>query len=754
MSLPISGDIAKKHSENFHSDGTSSRANPYKVQTPTGMGSTSSSPGDSPSRDGVHRRVDPVYRFGPYEFRSEAGQLSKHGIRLRLQMKPAQLLQALLESPSQLITRDALRQKLWPEGTYVDFEGSINTAINRLRAALNDAPENPRFIETVPRLGYRFIHPVVCDLPLQTPAAAALAPVSVPAAAQVPLPPSPPPLLPGLLRTRKNRPRWFFGAGATAAAALLAFAIYFATPLFVQSRSPRFRQLTFHSGSIRSARFLPGLQSVAYTSFLPGGHRESKTVDFSELRMKTIEAGGGLLSSVDSKGDLAFVSKATDDSADTKLVALSTDGKPMGEMATSVFGADWSPLNGELAVARHEGPLSVIEYPRGHAIFSTRGWVSDLRVSPSGDRVAFLNHPVRDDDGGFVEVVDRRGNVSSLSPMWSSASGLAWSASGREIWFSAGREGSTLALYRANLQGKVHEVFGSPQSIHLLDFARTGELLVAIDDARISMLTGNTTEENETDISKFDCSHVDAISQDGHLVLFTECGAAVGRHYTAYLRDLQTGATTRLGAGRALALTPDGKRAITIDPQDRSVLTLHDLTNGHSKTLANDGLEYQWARFLPGTARLLVGGARGGLPLSIYRQCPDNGSLEKVEIPWFLDDVVLSASGTRISGFAEGRLRAFDLGSSRELRLPGTALSLPLGWSPDGERLYAVEKRSLQMWSAKVDGGNVEFGRRLSGYDKPGFVSLAGAVAAPEAGVYTYSLHLSSSRLYLVSGLS
>lgn len=101
-----------------------------------------------------------VARFGSFEVDLRAGELRKKGVRIRLQEKPFQMLSALLEHPGELITREALRQRLWSSDTFVDFDGSLNTAVGKLREALGDSAENPRFVETVPRRGYRFIAPV------------------------------------------------------------------------------------------------------------------------------------------------------------------------------------------------------------------------------------------------------------------------------------------------------------------------------------------------------------------------------------------------------------------------------------------------------------------------------------------------------------------------------------------------------------------------------------------------------------------
>jgi DNA-binding winged helix-turn-helix (wHTH) protein len=108
-------------------------------------------------------RADPklsrpdVARFAVFEVNLRTGELRKHGNRMRLQEQPFQVLALLLERPGELVTREELRQKLWPADTFVDFDHSLNTAINKLRETLGDSSSTPRYIETLPRRGYRFI---------------------------------------------------------------------------------------------------------------------------------------------------------------------------------------------------------------------------------------------------------------------------------------------------------------------------------------------------------------------------------------------------------------------------------------------------------------------------------------------------------------------------------------------------------------------------------------------------------------------
>jgi TolB-like protein/DNA-binding winged helix-turn-helix (wHTH) protein/tetratricopeptide (TPR) repeat protein len=123
-----------------------------------------------------------VFRFGVFELDSESGELRRHGLKVRLPDQSFQILRALLLHPGEVVTREELQKILWPGETFVDFEVGLNSAVRKLREALDDSAENPRFIETVPRRGYRFVGPVIS--PVDVPISAA-PPADDPAPAQV-----------------------------------------------------------------------------------------------------------------------------------------------------------------------------------------------------------------------------------------------------------------------------------------------------------------------------------------------------------------------------------------------------------------------------------------------------------------------------------------------------------------------------------------------------------------------------------------
>ena len=155
-----------------------------------------------------------IYRFGLFELDPDNGRLLRRGVSVRIHDQPLRLLCRLLERPGQIVTREELCQSLWPEGTYVDFDGSLNAALKKLRSALGDDAENPTFIETVPKRGYRFIAPVDYDRPVEKIAAGTETTIPVSA-------------VPGLLdndRTASPDARFHWQTiGMVAGAALLLF---------------------------------------------------------------------------------------------------------------------------------------------------------------------------------------------------------------------------------------------------------------------------------------------------------------------------------------------------------------------------------------------------------------------------------------------------------------------------------------------------------------------------------------------------
>lgn len=224
-------------------------------------------------------------RFGQFELDLRTRQLTRNGANIRLSQQPIQVLLLLLEAPGEIVTREEFRRRLWPSDVFVDFDHGLNKSIQKLRDALGDSASSPRYIETIPRIGYRFIAPVNGTRPSVEPppeAAASAAPMA-------------PTVTPAKPASRKRSAWWALAAGSVAA----CVAGFFAVALYRARRSPpepRFVQLTAFPDSAVAPALSPDGHTVAfirgdksflgpddiYVKMLPNGEARRVTEDHRE----------------------------------------------------------------------------------------------------------------------------------------------------------------------------------------------------------------------------------------------------------------------------------------------------------------------------------------------------------------------------------------------------------------------------------------------------------------------------------------
>ncbi|MDQ2980105.1 MAG: protein kinase, partial [Acidobacteriota bacterium] len=219
-----------------------------------------------------------------------------------------------------------------------------------------------------------------------------------------------------------------------------------AAAIFAGSRLPRaiapsYRQLTFRRGTIWSARFAQGGNTIVYSAAWDGEpfrlfrmrpeNPDSESLNFPDAEILSVSKGGEMLASLGARG-------VTPGGMTLGLLAQAPlEGGTPRELLQNVTFADWAPNGSEFAVVRSSGGRSTLEFPRGKKIYETAGFVSHPRVSPDGKFVAFLDHRSQDGDDGEVALVDRSGRKRTLSGGWASVEGLAWSPRTGEIWFAA-----------------------------------------------------------------------------------------------------------------------------------------------------------------------------------------------------------------------------------------------------------------------------------------------------------------------------
>jgi DNA-binding winged helix-turn-helix (wHTH) protein/Tol biopolymer transport system component len=664
----------------------------------------------------MQRRV----RFGPFELDRHTGELWKHGLKVKLQGKPFQVLEALLERPGEPVSRELLQQKLWSGDTFVDFESGLNTAANRLRITLGDSAENPRYVETLARSGYRF----VAHVEEVTEAA----------------PPVAPP---------RNR-RWVI---PLTLAILVTGAVIWWTARQLAPEQPKFQQVTFRRGPVVGARFAPDGQTILYSA--KWGEEPWRLFLASSVspEARTLGFERSTLNAVSPSGELALLSwdgMATNVGARLSRVPMN-GGSPLA-VAERVVCADWSANGKELAAVRFEGFETQLEFPIGKVLYRTANLMSCVRVSRDGSMLAFMEHPVRNDDGGDIKVVDLAGKVRTLSAGWASAGGLAWSASGNEVWFTAARTGGTRALWAVTLTGKLRLVSRVPGSLRLEDISRDGHVLVARQDRRLEMWGRVGNDPLERDLSWFDWSGAADLSADGSLVLFDESGEGGGANWTVYLRRSADGSITRLAEGHALALAPDGRSALVLNGSDRRRVTLVPVGEGRRHELSGADIEYHWARFFPDGQRLLVAGNEPGGKQRLYVQAIDGGKPQPLAPDIYLRNLVISPDGKQIAGTnRDSKLVVLAAGGGHPQVLQTEPDGLPVSFSADGRSLVIRDWRGVPAHLYRVDlaTGRSKRWRDIGPSNAEGIIRL---FYTPDERSYVYSFIRSPDTLYVASG--
>ena len=553
---------------------------------------------------------------------------------------------------------------------------------------------------------------------------------------------------------------WLKWAVLVVIGAVLLGAVFFGGRYTASTTLPTYTQLTFRRGSIYTARFTSDGKGIFFSaswdgtpvdvSFMRSESPVVQTLNLPNTQMLSISRTGEMAVLLNCKYLFHFVNQGT-------LARMSLAGGNAREMLENVQGADWSPDGSALAVVRFDKEHNYLEYPIGKRLYQTEGYISNPRVSPNGDQVAFLDHPLHGDSRGTVTVVDSNGQSKKLTEEWSDENGLAWSPRGDEVWFTASKAGEAQALYAVTLSGKQRVLLRSPIGLRLQDLSPSGEVLLTGNNEStpvIGLVPGQTTER---DLSWLSVVRITDLSSDGASFIFNDAGQGSGTNYAVYLRKTDGSPAVRLGDGHGHGRSPDGKWVISIlltPPQ----IVLLPTGAGEARHLERFGIEqYGYgAAWLPNGKGIVFVGREKGRPMRTFVQDLDGGQPRPVT-PEGVTGYAVSPDGKLLLGRDTSEKKAlYPLDGGEPRTVPGLEDEDKLiRWtdSADSVFIYRDRERPIRIYKLSLSTGRKELVKEILPRDPAGLLGTVTVLMTPDGKGFVYAFTRRLSDLYLVKGL-
>jgi len=516
-----------------------------------------------------------------------------------------------------------------------------------------------------------------------------------------------------------------------------------------------YQRLTFREGEITAARFAPDGQTVVYSAAWDGQPVEVYVARVEMPESRAVGIRSDLLS-VACTSELAVRLDTTDAGGFIQFGTLGRvsmlGGVPRHVMDKVTF-ADWSPDGKSLAVIRDQKGSCELEYPIGRTIHRSFGWMSHLRVSRDGRRIAVLHHPRLGSNEGDVLEIDLEGRTRTVSTSWATAWGLAWSPEGT-IWVSGQQLGSSPGIYEVTRDGILSirlRLTGGP---YLQDISSSGDLLFVQQTPQMKM-EWHEPGEDPRDLSCLDWTLCRDISPDGKWILFDETGLANGGRASVYMRATDGSPAVRLGDGLAILFSPDGRWVLA---NNGGNLMLLPIGAGREQSLPTSGLSVHDARWLPdGTALCLAAAEPGrGLRLYIY-DLASKGARPISEEGVGVHLGRVSPDGKYViarNPSTSYSLYSLEGGPSRPLEglEPGER---PHDWSPEGDAVFAFERGKIPSRVFRIDiaTGAREFWHAIGPRNPSGVSSINSLLISPSGRSFAASYMREISELYIARGV-
>ena len=525
-----------------------------------------------------------------------------------------------------------------------------------------------------------------------------------------------------------------------------------------------FKRLTFQRGTILRARFTPDGHSVVY-----GGAWEGRPVEvfwrhLGSPEARSIGSPGSDIFSISATGELAVCLKRRHwgfRSSGT-LARMPLGGVVARPLLQNVDEADWDST-GQLAVARSVGGTFRLEYPAGKELFQTSGWISHPRVSHDGGLVAFVHHEIVNADSGAVMTVDREGKTRLLSDGWGTIRGLAWSADGKSIWFTAHREGGGRNLHAVTLGGQLRTLLAVPGQLCVQDVHADGRALLTHSMERQAIIVKAPGEAQERDLSWLDWSLLRDITSDGLLMLLLESGEGGGPVPTTWIRPTDGSPAVCLGDGAGFQFSPDGMSVLCLTmSSDGSGLRQPILLPtgvGEPRPVPAGDLKCNAVQWLPDGRRILASASVPGQPqrlwlIDLEGSPPQPIGPQGPVWQWF----TISPDGKFVAArFGDAPFMLYPLAGGDPQPIPGLGPEenvLPWTLDPGFVLVQTNDEIPVRIDRIDLESGERSLFREISPTDATGVFAPRGFHFTRDADAYGYTFMVQMDDLYLLEGMA
>ncbi|MCU1349102.1 MAG: serine/threonine protein kinase, partial [Acidobacteria bacterium] len=522
-----------------------------------------------------------------------------------------------------------------------------------------------------------------------------------------------------------------------------------------------YHRITFRRGTVRAARFGADGDTIVYSAAWDGAAPEVFIATRQAPDARALGIADCDVAAISKNGELAVVLRRDRVTGLGTLARVALAGGLPREMAEGVQQADWSPDGSTLAIIRSAGDKWRVEAPIGTVLYETVHSIRDLRYSPDGTRLAFLEAI----QGEFHLTLLDGHKPSTVAKGWPhGTSGLAWSPDASELWVTGTSTAEPPALYAVTVaSGDTRLVARLTGSMKLFDISPAGRVLLTTGTWRAALEYQAPGEAAPRDAAWLDWSVLADLSPDGRTILFSEGREGGGAKRAVFLRHGDASMPVRLGDGFADGLSPDGRLALCHTPDQKLVIL--PTGTGEARELKVRGSFDNGAIWFADNKRVVMAGAveqhsyqlhvLDTLDETIRAISPENiagaGSGAR---PY-----ALSPDGRFVAGLtAKSTIALYPVeGNGAAAEVPGAQPGeVPIAFSPDGAMLYVYRPGGLlpvDVTRIQLATGSREPWKQLSPADAAGVYSIVPVRITPDGSAYAYNALRTLSDLYVAEGL-